>query len=78
MDDSFQHRKVKRDLDILTVSSNDEKTDYRLLPWGNLREPLKNIDRANCVIYAKTKNHQTPAIHSEFQPFLKTNPSKSS
>ena len=74
MDDSFQHRKVKRDLDILTVSSNDKKTDYRLLPWGNLREPLKNIDRANCVIYAKTENHKTPSIHSEFQPFLKTNP----
>ena len=49
MDDSFQHRKVNRDLDILTVSSNDKKTDYRLLPWGNLREPLKNINRANCV-----------------------------
>ena len=78
MDDSFQHRKVNRDLDILTVSSNDEKTDYRLLPWGNLREPLKNIDRANCVIYTKTENYKTPAIHSKFQPFLKTNPINSS
>jgi len=78
MDDSFQHRKVNRDLDILTVSSNDEKTDYRLLPRGNLREPLKNIDRANCVIYTKTENYKTPAIHSKFQPFLKTNPINSS
>ena len=43
MDDSFQHRKVNRDLDIVTVSSNDKKIDYRLLPWGNLREQLKNI-----------------------------------
>ena len=78
MDDSFQHRKVNRDLDILTVSSNDKKTDYRLLPWGNLREPLKNINRANYVIYTKTENHNTPAIHSKFQPFLKTNPINSS
>ena len=78
MDDSFQHRKVNRDLDILTVSSNDKKTDYRLLPWGNLREPLKNINRANYVIYTKTENHKTPAIHSKFQPFLKTNPINSS
>lgn len=78
MDDSFQHRKVNRDLDILTVSSNDETIDYRLLPWGNLREPIKNIKRANCVIYTKTENHKTPAIHSKFQPFLKTNPINSS
>ena len=78
MDDSFQHRKVNRDLDILTVSSNDEKTDYRLLPRGNLREPLKNIDRANCVIYTKTENHKTPAIHSIIQPLLKTNSINSS
>ena len=78
MDDSFQHRKVNRDLDILMVSSNDKKRDYRLLPWGNLREPLKNITRANCVIYSKTENHKTPVIHSEFQPFLKVNPINSS
>ena len=78
MDDSFQHRIVNRDLDILMVSSNDKKRDYRLLPWGNLREPLKNITRANCVIYSKTENHKTPVIHSEFQPFLKVNPINSS
>ena len=78
MDDGFQHRKVNRNLDILTISSNDKKTDYRLLPWGNLREPLKNIDRASCVIYTKTENHKTPAIHSIIQPLLKTNPINSS
>ena len=59
-------------------SSNDKKADYRLLPWGNLREPLKNIDRANCVIYTKTENQKTPAIHSIIQPLLKTNPINSS
>jgi len=78
MDDSFQHRKVNRDLDILTVSANERNENYRLIPRGNLREPLKNIDRANYVIYTKTVNYKTPAIHSEFQPFLKTNPINSS
>ncbi len=78
MDDGFQHRKVNRNLDILTISSNDKKTSYRLLPWGKLREPLKNIDRANYAIYTKTENHKTPAIHSIIQPLLKTNPINSS
>ena len=78
LDDGFQHRKVNRDLDILTVSSNDRKSDYRLLPWGNLREPLNNIDRANYVIYTKTENHKTPAIHSQLHPFIKAKPINSS
>ena len=78
MDDGFQHRKANRNIDILTISSNDKKTSYRLLPWGKLREPLKNINRANCVIYTKTKNHKTPSIHSIIQHLLKTNPINSS
>ena len=78
LDDGFQHRKVNRDLDILTISSNDIKTNYRLLPWGKLREPLKNIARADYVIYTKTKNCKTPAIHSEIQPFSKINSINSS
>ena len=72
MDDGFQHRKVKRDLDILTVSSNDRKKYYKLLPWGNLREPLKNIERADLVIYTKTDNYKLPQIHFNIQPFIKS------
>ena len=66
MDDGFQHMKVKRDLDIVTVSANEKENNYRLLPWGNLREPIKNIKRANLVIYTKTNNHILPDIH----PFI--------
>jgi len=74
LDDGFQHRKVNRDLDIIMISSNDKTEDYKLLPWGNLREPLKNIRRSDCVIYTKIKNKEIPAIHSKIQPFLKINP----
>ena len=70
MDDGFQHRKVKRDLDILTISIND--TQYRLLPWGNLREPLKNINRANYIVYTKTNNYQLPNIQMNIQRFIKS------
>ena len=78
MDDSFQHRKVNRNLDIVTVSANEKNENYRLIPRGNLREPLKNIERAHYVIYTKTENHKTPSIHLEFQPFLKAQPINSS
>lgn len=63
MDDGFQHRKVKRDLDIITISANDKKNNYRLLPWGRLREPLQNIKRADAVVVTKTENFTSPNIH---------------
>ena len=71
MDDGFQHRKVKRDLDIITISANDTKNDYRLLPWGKLREPFKNINRSNAIVFTKTDNFTPPYIHAEVQSVLK-------
>jgi len=73
MDDGFQHRKVKRDLDIITISANDSKNDYRLLPWGKLREPFKNINRSNAIVFTKTDNYTPPNMLAEFQSVFKGN-----
>ena len=45
MDDGFQHRKVHRNLNIITISANESLKNYKLL--GSLREPLHNIKRAD-------------------------------
>ena len=71
MDDGFQHRKVKRDLDIVTISANDQKEDYRLLPWGKLREPLQNISRANTAIFTRTNNYNPPELLPSIKPLFK-------
>jgi len=47
LDDGFQHRQLHRDLDILLLSRRD--LEDRLLPAGNLREPLSAIQRANVI-----------------------------
>jgi len=73
MDDGFQHRKVKRDLDIITISAKDSKNDYRLLPWGKLREPFKNINRSNAIVFTKTDNYTPPNMLAEFQSIFKGN-----
>ena len=73
MDDGFQHRRVKRDLDIITISANDSKNDYRLLPWGKLREPFKNINRSNAIVFTKTDNYTPPNMLAEFQSVFKGN-----
>jgi tetraacyldisaccharide 4'-kinase len=47
LDDGFQHRQLFRDVDILLLSARDLRD--RLLPGGNLREPLWNHRRATVV-----------------------------
>ena len=47
LDDGFQHRQLHRDVDILLLNSRD--LNDRLLPAGNLREPLRALHRASCV-----------------------------
>jgi len=47
LDDGFQHRQLYRDVDIVLLDRQDW-TD-RLLPAGNLREPVRAIRRAGIV-----------------------------
>ena len=55
MDDGFQHRALHRDIDIVLVNGGDSIRNHRLLPYGILREPWKNIIRADAVIITKKK-----------------------
>ena len=53
LDDGFQHRHIKRDIDILLINSLDQKSNYKLLPVGNLREPWNAIKRSDFIILTK-------------------------
>ncbi len=50
LDDGFQHRKMKRDLDIVLVDAKNKFGNGCLLPAGPLREDLSSIERADKVI----------------------------
>ncbi len=50
LDDGFQHLKLHRDLDVVLVNARDPFGGGRLLPLGNLREPLSALKRAHMVI----------------------------
>jgi tetraacyldisaccharide 4'-kinase len=50
LDDGFQHRRARRDLDIVLVSAERWSADLGLLPAGPLREPLSSLRRADLVI----------------------------
>jgi len=48
LDDGFQHRRLKRDLDLVLLKERDLKD--RLLPFGRLREPLDGLKRVHAVV----------------------------
>ena len=50
LDDGFQHRRLARDLDIVLISAIDPFGGGRLLPYGDLREPLSVLKRAGMII----------------------------
>ena len=54
LDDGFQHRKLKRDLDIVCVDATDPFGGGKMLPEGRLREPLHNLIRADAVVITRS------------------------
>lgn len=53
LDDGFQHRRLVRDLDIVTIDATSPFGNGRLLPAGTLREPIKSLSRADCVVLTR-------------------------
>lgn len=50
LDDGFSHRRLGRDADIVLLNALDPFGGGRLLPAGNLREPLVALRRAALVV----------------------------
>jgi len=50
LDDGFQHRRLARDLDVVLINALDPFGGRRLLPLGNLREPLRALRRAQIIM----------------------------
>jgi tetraacyldisaccharide 4'-kinase len=58
LDDAFQHRRAKRDSDVLLVSADAWTGTVRLLPAGPWREPLTAARRASLVIITRKTAEQ--------------------
>ena len=53
LDDGFQHLRLARDLDIVTIDATNPWGGGRLLPEGRLREPLTGLRRADCIVLTR-------------------------
>lgn len=54
LDDGFQHRRLKRDLDIVIIDATCPFGYGHLLPRGLLREPLKGLRRADLIVLSRS------------------------
>ena len=55
LDDGFQHLKIARDLDIVTVDASEPWGGGHMLPRGLLREPRAGLRRADCVVITRAE-----------------------
>jgi tetraacyldisaccharide 4'-kinase len=53
IDDGFQHIRAKRDLDIVLLDATNPFGNSKTLPFGILREPLENLNRADLIVLTR-------------------------
>ena len=55
LDDGFQHRRLRRDLDIVVLDGRAPFDGGRVLPRGFLREPPSSLRRAQLVVLTRVR-----------------------
>ena len=53
LDDGFQHRKVRRDVDLVLINAADPFGFGHLHPRGLLREPMRGLARAHAIVLTR-------------------------
>ncbi|OGC79547.1 MAG: tetraacyldisaccharide 4'-kinase, partial [candidate division Zixibacteria bacterium RBG_16_40_9] len=53
LDDGFQNKSIKKNLEIVLIDATNPFGNFKLLPAGILREPLRNLRRADLLVLNK-------------------------
>ena len=69
LDDGFQYLPLRRKLDLVLIDCTSPFGNGRLLPRGFLREPLKNLSRANYIFLTKTAKQDLEPIKAKIRRF---------
>jgi len=59
LDDGFQHRRLRRDLDIVLIDAFDPFPGRDVFPIGLLREPLTGLARAGAFVITRAESGRT-------------------
>ena len=64
LDDGFQHRRLRRDLDIVMIDCTCPFGYEALLPRGLLREPLEQLRRADAIVLSRADLISTDELNA--------------
>jgi tetraacyldisaccharide 4'-kinase len=54
LDDGFQNLRIARDVNLVTIDATNPWGNKHVLPTGTLREPVKALGRADCIVLTRT------------------------
>ena len=75
LDDGFQHLRVARDLNIVTIDATNPWGGGELLPYGRLREPLSGLSRADYAVLTRCDQVETvEPLHQQLRDLLHDRP----
>lgn len=73
LDDAYQHRAIRPDLNILLIDYNRLSYLDRMMPYGRLRESSCNTDRADIIVITKCPDTIMPvdmlSVRVQIDPF---------
>jgi len=65
LDDAFQHRKIKKHLDIVLVDHDRFFGNRLLLPSGILRDPASRLKKCDLIILTKIPGHEADSVRKK-------------
>ena len=71
LDDGFQYQKMKHSIEVVLVDSTNPFGNGNMLPRGILREPAKNLARADIVFLTKCRG-DVSAVKEEIRRYNRT------
>ena len=74
MDDGFQHRRLKRDMDIVAIDATCPFGYGRILPAGYLRESPRSLKRAEAVVITRSDQVKPEQLHTIEKQIYNYNP----
>jgi tetraacyldisaccharide 4'-kinase len=75
LDDGFQHLRLARDLNVVTIDATNPWGGGSLLPYGRLRESREGLSRADCVVITRCDQvRNLDSLRSEIMKFTGNRP----
>jgi tetraacyldisaccharide 4'-kinase len=74
LDDAFQHQRIRRDFNILVIDATNPWGNRKLLPAGILREPISQLERADCIVITRADEAEPSGLRAEIEALAKNLP----